>query len=397
MSIKDYSTTASSNGTVYFEENMSPADVNNDARSMMADIREWYENPEFRDLGDTPTFASATTFTISGDVTANYVANQRIECFGSTMGTLYGTIQSSSYLAPNTTITVTLDSGTLTSNLSRVSIGLNPSSALFDISAIEGAAELSAGNTFSGNNTFSGDTTLTGDLNLPSDGELTIASGSITTTGSNHSVDTEGDAATDDLDTIVAGSDGQLLLLTIADDARDVVVKHGTGNIVTPNGEDITIDTTAQKLLLSYDGANWTVVSSFNQKALQAEAEAGSGTGLMDATLVGQAIAALTPTDTVVFAAGGLVSSAGVLDVDAYGVASTSNAGTGIYTVILSVTMANTKYRVYVDAENAGFNGIVPVVDNKTTTSFRIRTLNNATSTAFSNVDFGFDVVGVLA
>jgi hypothetical protein len=141
--IEDYSTTASSNGTVYFEENMSPADVNNDARSIMADIRAWYENVEFRDLGDTPTYASATTFTISGDVTASYVANQRIEAYGTTMGTLYGTISSSSYSAPNTTVTVSLDSGSLTANLSRVSVGIDPTNDPIPAQAVTGLGALS--------------------------------------------------------------------------------------------------------------------------------------------------------------------------------------------------------------------------------------------------------------
>lgn len=154
--IEDYSTTASSNGTVYFEENMSPADVNNDARSIMADIRTWYESPEFRDLGDTPTYATASTFTISGDVTSSYTVGMRVEAYGTTMGTLYGTITASSYSAPNTTVTVSLDSGSLTANLSRVSVGLDPTNKPLDVSAVDDAFDLAGDNTVTGENTFSG-------------------------------------------------------------------------------------------------------------------------------------------------------------------------------------------------------------------------------------------------
>ena len=41
--------------------------------------------------------------------------------------------------------------------------------------------------------------------------ELTIASGAIAITQNNHTVDTQGDAATDDLDTINGGTDGLVL------------------------------------------------------------------------------------------------------------------------------------------------------------------------------------------
>lgn len=124
MALKDYSTTAASN-TSLFPEGMSPADVNNGMRQVQADIRSWYESPSWRDLGNSPTYASASTFTISGDVTATYIVGTRIRCYGTTMGTLYGTIASSSYSAPNTTVGVTLDSGTLTSNLSAVALGVD--------------------------------------------------------------------------------------------------------------------------------------------------------------------------------------------------------------------------------------------------------------------------------
>ncbi len=137
MSIKDYSTTASSN-TALFPEGMNPGSVNNSARQVQADIREFYETPQWRDLGHTVTYASTTTFTISGDKTSQYVATQRIRCYGTIMGTLYGSIVSSGYSSPNTTVTVTLDSGSLTSNLSAVALGVDPSNDPIPASAIKG-------------------------------------------------------------------------------------------------------------------------------------------------------------------------------------------------------------------------------------------------------------------
>jgi hypothetical protein len=61
--------------------------------------------------------------------------------------------------------------------------------------------------------------------------ELTISGGEITVTQSYHQVDTQGDAATDDLDTINGGTIGQILILRAQSDSRTVIVKDGTGNL----------------------------------------------------------------------------------------------------------------------------------------------------------------------
>lgn len=97
-------------------------------------------------------------------------------------------------------------------------------------------------------------------LITPTSGELTIASGVITVTGSRHTVDTESDASTDDLDTINGGSEGQIINITNANTARAVVVKHATGNILIPGG-DITLEDTNKELLLAYDGSIWHAIN----------------------------------------------------------------------------------------------------------------------------------------
>lgn len=85
--------------------------------------------------------------------------------------------------------------------------------------------------------------------------ELTIATGVITATQSYHRVDTQADAASDDLDTINGGSDGMALYLVAESDARTVVIKHGTGNIVTPDGNDFSLDTDDKAVHLVYSSA----------------------------------------------------------------------------------------------------------------------------------------------
>lgn len=53
---------------------------------------------------ETWTYASATTFTVSGDVTAKYSKGTRLKFTQTTVK--YGTVASSSYSAPNTTVTL---------------------------------------------------------------------------------------------------------------------------------------------------------------------------------------------------------------------------------------------------------------------------------------------------
>ncbi len=104
-----------------------------------------------------------------------------------------------------------------------------------------------------------------GGLRSQNHGELTIATGAVTTTGpGTFSVDTEADAATDDLDTITATNmaDGDVVILKAADSARTVVIKNGTGNINC--GADVTLDNALDRAMLQYDlGATaWVLVSS---------------------------------------------------------------------------------------------------------------------------------------
>ena len=125
MPIKDYSTTAANNTLTPpngAPEGMAAGLVNNTIRQVMADTRLFYESGGWCDLGHVPTYVSATSFTIPTDVTAYYTVGRRIRFYGTIMGTFYGYIVSSAFSSPNTTVTVVLDSGALTSNLSRVDL-----------------------------------------------------------------------------------------------------------------------------------------------------------------------------------------------------------------------------------------------------------------------------------
>ena len=119
--IKDYSTTQSNNTSlngISVAEGMLPSNLNNAIRALMKNTREWYNDSQWVIYGDgdaafTSAYASGTSFTINGvDVTAFYHTGRRVKIVGSSTGTIYGTISSSSF-SSNTTVNVTFDSGTL--------------------------------------------------------------------------------------------------------------------------------------------------------------------------------------------------------------------------------------------------------------------------------------------
>jgi hypothetical protein len=114
---------------------------------------------------------------------------------------------------------------------------------------IEGTIEVD------GASRFDGDAVFNATVNTAADSELTISSGAITATKSFHNVDTESDGASDDLDTINGGSDGDVLVLIANNTGRTVVCKDGTGNLNLSG--DFSLDNTEDSITLIFDGSNW--------------------------------------------------------------------------------------------------------------------------------------------
>lgn len=88
---------------------------------------------------------------------------------------------------------------------------------------------------------------------------LTIASGVITAAKTHVVVDTEGAAATDDLDTINSPAEGKIIFLRIANTGRTVRLRHGAGNLRTTTGKHFTLDTTEMVVQLTGTAATWLV------------------------------------------------------------------------------------------------------------------------------------------
>ena len=116
---------------------------------------------------------------------------------------------------------------------------LDSSASYLDVShalnvRVNGASSLTNALTISstGLASFSAGVTVSGGITtLGSFSELTINSGQITVTQSVHTVDTEGDAASDDLETINGGTTGSILVLKSVTGSRHVVLKDGTDNL----------------------------------------------------------------------------------------------------------------------------------------------------------------------
>jgi hypothetical protein len=107
--------------------------------------------------------------------------------------------------------------------------------------------------------TVEGAISAKGMFNLGTSTEITIASGALTATKSFHIVDTESDAASDDLDTINGGTIGDRLVLTSANSDRDVTVKDGTGNLKLAG--DFILGAVSNTMELIFDGSHWLELS----------------------------------------------------------------------------------------------------------------------------------------
>lgn len=126
-------------------------------------------------------------------------------------------------------------------------------------------------------------------LSLAEPTEVTILGAAVTLTQSVHRVDTEGDAASDELDRLNGVAVGTFYLLRCENSARSIVLRDtggGTGNIRTPYGKAITLSALSDWALLFASDATVSVI------AFRTAAGDGGGAG----ALVGL-LSALTTTE----------------------------------------------------------------------------------------------------
>jgi len=145
MATKNYSTTASNNTSVNgvsSAEGMAPSQLNNLVRELVKDSRDSWNDKEWFILGDadgstTFTYASGTSVTVASDITSSHHVGRRVKIVGSNTGTIFGKIATSAFSSPNTTLTFTFDSGTISSSDSTVDVYVgstyvNPANPVID-------------------------------------------------------------------------------------------------------------------------------------------------------------------------------------------------------------------------------------------------------------------------
>lgn len=129
MKLGRWSTAAASNNNTPpdgWPEGQAPSTVNDCAREMMAAIRTVFNDAQFFDQDFTPTYVSATSFTVPGDQTSAIHAGRRLKLYDATAGvatTIYATVATASFTTV-TTISVANDAGQLTSSLSSFAIAI---------------------------------------------------------------------------------------------------------------------------------------------------------------------------------------------------------------------------------------------------------------------------------
>lgn len=120
-SITDLSTTAASNspaGTDAISNNLDDY-----LRAIQAIIRSESLNKSWEAPGHTPTYLSATQFTVPTDLTSTYTVGRRIKATLAGPTYAYSTITASAFAAGETTVTVSNDSATLSSPISAIEVG----------------------------------------------------------------------------------------------------------------------------------------------------------------------------------------------------------------------------------------------------------------------------------
>ncbi|MHC4302715.1 MAG: hypothetical protein ACYS7Y_36105, partial [Planctomycetota bacterium] len=118
-------------------------------------------------------------------------------------------------------------------------------------------------------------------LLLEDGSELTISSGAVNVTKARHTIDTESDASTDDLGTINGLAAGEVCLLSAANDARTVVIKHDDNNVFTSTQDDIFLDTNKRVVIaIGLAGSEVYVIADDHSAVGEMYEDNDSGSGI---------------------------------------------------------------------------------------------------------------------
>ena len=183
--------------------------------------------------------------------------------------------------------------------------------------------------------------------------ELTIASGVVTLgTDGFYTVDTQADAASDDLDTISGGETGEIIILGANNTARTVVVKHGTGNIKLQGEADLPLVDTDQLIMVRYNGTDWVEVSGGADRTVVWGYTLGqTGSGSVPATAYGD-IPYMPAVYLMGIYADANIAGTAYVDIQYGAVGASLGTADSIGTAVPAVTLAGTI--AYVDTTLTG-------------------------------------------
>jgi hypothetical protein len=277
--IKEYSTIAANNAainSISIAEGCAPSGINDAIRQEMADTRSFYESGGWIDLGYTCTYASSTSITISGtDATAYFTASRRIRAVGSSTGTIYGKVASSSF-STNTTVNFTWDSGSLSNETLTISVGfINVTGYPIDVTAVKGAGAGTVTSIIAGTGLTGGTITTSGTVAVDTSVVGTKNAASTWTSPQRGTVTTDNDLSFDQSVTnnfFCTPSAGGTLTFTnhTAGQSGFVLLVNGSNYAITAaattkiNSADLTAISATGTYLLSYldNGTNAYVVVS---------------------------------------------------------------------------------------------------------------------------------------
>jgi hypothetical protein len=324
MAIKDYSTTANSNSTlsgISVAEGMAPSLVNNVFRADMSAQKDQWNDKEWFVLGNgdttnTYTRASATSVTIGADVTGTHHVGRRIKLTGTNTSTtgIFGKIATSSYSSPNTTISITFDSGSIHASdtnpvLYLGSTYVGPSIPVIDTDAMSEdsailppsqqsvKAYIDSGSITLANKTLTSPVINTGVSGTAIQDDDNFASASASKLASSESIKAYVDAQltaqdvdiTTDSGTIAIDLDSETLTIS----GGEGIDTSATGNAVTIAGEDAS---TSNKGVASFHSDNFAVSSG---------AVTIKDGGVANAELVNSSITVASGGDSTAIALGG--------------------------------------------------------------------------------------------
>ena len=125
--ILDLASLTSSNSPLGTDSVGSPATVDDYFRHIQSVMRQESLLKSWERRGDTPTYVSASSFTVPGNQSSFFSVGRRVKVLQAS--TIYGTVSSVTYTA-NTAVFVVMDSAaSLSATMSEVQLGLDPLSA----------------------------------------------------------------------------------------------------------------------------------------------------------------------------------------------------------------------------------------------------------------------------